>query len=306
MSEISVILTVYGLEYNKYMDAVIKSILNQNVNPEVILCEQSLEPSTDFVELSSTYNIKYVHCKPDVIEQSIIYNIGKVRNIAAKNSLGNYLYFTDIDVIMTCNNFLEQLLNFSVKHKTPLIRPFSRRLVIEDVNIFANDYCKGILIDFNNNDYFCYSKYLPDSKSIVPYKKHERYALINNILHVSKFETKPSDFLDNQIEEFSDKWQTAMHFGGIFLSRKQFKNVGGFCELYYNWGCEDIDLQWKLDYSNGIQYADNAIQGCCLMHFEHILRCKNKMYKKNCQTFSARKRDGAIISIENDKNTSIR
>lgn len=306
--DVSVIITVYNYICNELIETVFMGWKRQNIELEIILCEQSMSIDRRFLELCMKYGVRYVHCLPDIIGGKTAYNIGRVRNIAALTSRGEYLYFSDADVLVTNPNYLKNLMFFSKSHyDTPLVRPFARRLAEEDCKEFCNAYCDNMGVVLNENDYFCNAIFDMKLCMIKGLDGGERYKLINNILHVCKMdqyemEVNMIKFNPNIMEEFSGYWKTAMHYGGLFCSFKNFINVRGYCEQYYNWGWEDTDIQWKLNEFTGIQIVDNSIKKCSLIHFEHKVRCQNEQYKMNTNIFNARKSIGPYKAREEDEN----
>lgn len=307
MIEVSVIITVYNYQCDEKIEVVFKGWRQQTINTEVILCEQSVESNLQFVEMCKKYDVQYLHCKPDEINGEIKYNIGRVRNIAALCSRGKYLYFSDADIVVTNLNYLEILVKHAKIHdNVPLMRPFFRRLIECDTNKFCNSFLHDeSRICFNAKEYFCNSEFDSNSETIKKLSCGERYRMINNVPYVSRkdYYDKVNSGLEN-VEKNFDCWQPAMHYGGLFCLFENFEKVGGYSEKYYNWGYEDIDLQWKFDEIVGIQIMDAAIKECSLIHFEHPSRRRNKQYIENTNTFKARKKIGQKRAIRDDINSN--
>ncbi len=302
-SVVSVIITVYNYKYNISLEAVFKGWRQQTISTEIILCEQSIERDEKLAELCNRNHVRYIHCLPDLINGMVRYNIGRVRNIAALLSKCKYLYFNDADVLVYRKDYLEELINFSESNnKIPLMRPFSRRLQSNYNEVFATCYCGNPEINFHEEKYFCKAIFNENSMSIDVIPEGERYRLMNNILHVCTASdlNKMIEQDAKYMEEFPDIWQTAMHYGGLFVSYDNFIKVCGYCEQYFNWGYEDIDIQWKLDAYTGIQFIDSAIRNCGVLHFEHNSRRQNEIYTLNNAVFERRKKAGQQKAVKGD------
>jgi len=92
---------------------VLKSIAHQTVSHEVILVEQSSQPSSIYKELAGEYRIKYIHTYSESKQNQELYNLGRVRNVGASVASGEYLYFTDADILFLNNKYLDELIRMS-------------------------------------------------------------------------------------------------------------------------------------------------------------------------------------------------
>lgn len=281
---VTIVVTVYNYEYTKEFESVLCSLSRQKIDKEIVLCEQSTEVSDVLLKLCEKYSIKYINIQPEIIGGECFYNIGRVRNVAALCSKSKYIYFTDADILIYDVYYLHKLISYSEKHmRVSCMRPKMRRLKKEFHPMFSRDYLAGVNIDFNTCSPYCYSEYSEEKNKISPISCGELYRVMYNLVHVGEVNKSEKNivFIAKNIEEFSNNWKTAIHFGGILCNRETFIEVGGYCEKYYNWGAEDVDFQWKVMENSGMQLIDYIINDCAILHFEHDSRCDNILYERN-------------------------
>lgn len=304
--KVTVVVTIYNYKYSKQFESVLYSLAKQKIDKDIVLCEQSGRPSEDVIKLCEIIGIKYINLQPEMKDGIAYYNIGRVRNIAALCSNSEFLYFTDADILLTNENYLKTLVEYAEKNYcVPCMRPKMRRLKQEFHDAFSEDYLIGKMIQFDESNPYCYSVYDKQKAKIEPLKDGERYKTMYNLVHVGEPQYSMSDieFRADRIEEFSKEWKTVVHFGGTLCRRKDFIEIGGYCEKYYNWGAEDIDFQWKLGESKGMQLIDYVITDYSVIHYEHKTRCNNDIYSRNRNVFTER-REHDVKNIILDDITS--
>lgn len=302
---VTIVVTVYNYTYTKEFESVLCSLSKQKIDKEIVLCEQSTEISNILLQLCKKYNIKYINITPEIVDGKIFYNIGRVRNVAALCGNSEYIYFTDADILIYDVDYLYDLVCYSENHmKVSCMRPKIRRLKKEFHEAFSRDYLAKINIDFGSSIPYCYSEYDEIKNVVSPISGVEIYRVMYNLVHVGEVNRSEKDitFEANRIEEFSNNWRPAIHFGGVLCSRKTFIKAGGYCEKYYNWGAEDIDFQWKIEGTSGMQLIDYVISNCSLLHFEHESRCDNTLYSKNRDICDRRRKEKIEKIVEADLN----
>jgi hypothetical protein len=64
------------------------------------------------------------------------------------------------------------------------------------------------------------------------------------------------------------------HWGGLLLPRQLFDRIGGYCQQYIGWGCEDEDLLVKItaDGDSFIVRGWQADHSWNCLHLEHLRR----------------------------------
>lgn len=306
---VTIVVTVYNYKYTKEFESVLCSLTKQTINKTIVLCEQNVEVSNVLLELCEKYNIKYINIPPEIINGEPMYNIGRVRNVAALCSESEFIYFTDADILIYDVDYLKKLILYSKNHmNVACMRPKMRRLKKEFHSTFSRDYLAEKNICFDSCVPYCYSIYNEISKEVSALPTGEIYRVMYNLIHVGEINESEKDipFEANKIEEFSDSWRTVIHFGGILCSRKIFIEVGGYCERYYNWGAEDVDFQWKVESSSGMQLIDYVINDFSILHFEHDSRCNNALYEKNRNICDSRRKESVsdIVAIDLNENNS--
>lgn len=300
MKRLTVVISLYNYKYPYNLKAVIKSIASQSEDVNIIISEQGYSVNPTVLEIAQTYNVKYILSNPDCTEKGVNYNIGRVRNVAASFCETKYIYFTDADVVMLHSEYLSTVMNSLLKHSA-LFRPEIFRLAEATVPAFISGYLQGFNIylpDFSN----CLVTYDASNQSIIPINSAEICRCFNNIPHVcEKLDGINLDdkFDYSKIEEFL--WKPVVHYGGTLCSLEDFWNIGGYCELYHNWGLEDEDLHRKLGQRVSLCYIDQTIIKRSLIHLEHPRNYNNKTYLKNRTIFDLRFSKATEVVIAEDR-----
>ncbi|MCM1295755.1 MAG: glycosyltransferase family 2 protein [Muribaculaceae bacterium] len=301
--KVSVIISLYGYKYSNNLEAVIKSINEQTIDTEVIVSEQGENVSSVFKGIAKKMGAKYLLTKPEYRDGKMNFNIGKVRNAGASIATGEYLYFNDADVLMCNKKFLESILvEMQNRPQISMCRPLIYRLSMETSQMFIDDYLKNIDMVFKiNNKDACLVEYCDGFLGAI--KGGEVHELINGMPHVCTQYNYDNvinnkDFDYTQMEEFI--WKPAFHYGGSMYSRDVFWRIGGYCELYYNWGLEDEDIHWKLKETTGLLYMYDTFSEEKLIHLEHERNYNNNTYEKNQKIFQERVKEGVKSAIIHD------
>ena len=86
--------------------------------------------------------------------------------------------------------------------------------------------------------------------------------------------------------------------------REQFVSVGGYCEDFVNWGCEDSDLQWKFAEKYGIEFFPDELE---VIHLDHPKGYFSpEMWVRNEKIITQRKSEGVESAIRLDKSVYLR
>ena len=94
-------------------------------------------------------------------------------------------------------------------------------------------------------------------------------------------------------------WNENRHCGSNFFRRSQFMDVGGYCEKFINWGCEDSDLQWKFRETYNLEFFPPELEVIHLDHPKGYL--SPEMWGLNEKKSAERKEDGVKSAIDYDK-----
>jgi glycosyltransferase involved in cell wall biosynthesis len=301
---ISVIISIYNYKYPRNLWAVLRSLRNQSIDIEIVLSEQGLSKESPYKHLAKVFNAKYILSKPDLINGKEVYNIGRVRNIGALISSGKYLYFSDADILIYNSNYLQTILEKSViNNKYNWYRPSMYRLSEETCRDFIIDYLYGKNNNAFNQPDICMIDYDKTLFSLKPISEGE----CNGIILSQPFVCTKEEFDIINSEGFdvekADKyiWKARFHYGGTFCSFKNFMAVAGYCELYYNYGCEDGDFHYKLKLKSGIEQIDSIVTQKSIIHFEHERKI-NPITKNNVNIREERSRRGIDEIIKFDIN----
>lgn len=300
---VSMVISVYNYRYPDNLKAVLKSIAHQTVSHEVILVEQSSQPSSIYKELAGEYRIKYIHTYSESKQNQELYNLGRVRNVGASVASGEYLYFTDADILFLNNKYLDELIRVSKSWGANLYRPSMYRLLERSRVEFINDYMNDIEISIDDGKMFCIAVYNQTEHKIEISPDDEIIDIINGQYHVCSKKDynrvkNNKEFHSDKIEEFI--WVPTFHYGGTLIKKCDFWRIGGYCEQYYNWGLEDEDIHWKLKETTGLLYMYDTFSEEKLIHLEHERNYNNNTYEKNQKIFQERVKEGVKSAIIHD------
>jgi glycosyltransferase involved in cell wall biosynthesis len=297
---ISVVIPIYGSFDTRRLILTVESIKNQEgVGVEIIVSEQGTKPK---VKTLLDNSVKYIFTKhtpnPDLSD----FNPGKIRNLAISNATGEFIYTIDADVIFLDKEFLKKskaLLEGDPK--LILFRPFMRRLPIENFEEFYQFFKeKGIqsAIDSldKSQDYLITTDGVQRELKIVTKDTDEyRKTFTTSMENFKRYLEDPS--LKGQEPKI---WSENRHCGSNFFRREHFDLVGGYCEEFINWGCEDSDLQWKFKEVFNLEFFPE--EDFEVMHLDHNRGYFSpEMWVKNESICSQRKTSGILNSILEDQ-----
>lgn len=244
---VSVIIPLYGsFDIRRVLAATESLKIQKGVDLEVIIAEQNMFPTLNERRLPK--GVKYVFKKINQFNQNHFFAPGAVRNAAAREARGEFLYNSDGDIIFLCDRYMKYLLSMmTTSGKRAFYRPPMRRLPIEGFETFIRKVnAKGLREALSSLD--CSHPFVAGiggpSTLIKAFKKKESRRKKIFLYTEADHATYLSDpAFRGEEPRFST---LALHAGGTFMRRKDFDIVGGYCEKFVGWGCHDADIQWKL------------------------------------------------------------
>jgi len=303
---LSVIICLYNYPFQKNLIATLKSIRNQNLNVEIVISEQAISKESEYRQIAKKFKAKYILTKPDISDGKILFNMGRIRNAGALASTGKYLYFSDADILIYNKDYLKILMVESAKiNKYNWYKPSMYRLSESTYGEFIQDYLDNKKIDIPDLPNTCLVDYDKCTNTLKPINGGEH----NNTILDQPFVCTKKEFDMINSEDFdlskTDEliWKASFHYGGTFCSFNNFYDIGGYCELYYNWGVDDEDFHLKLKSMNGIEQIDKIVPNKSMLHFEHKKKHNNtEYYKQNIKIYEERRTLKIDKVIEFDKN----
>jgi len=300
---ISVIVPIFGNFDRKRVNLTLQSLTKQKeVDLEIVVAEQSSKPLINISQINN-FNVKYVHLPPYNLADNRYFRPGFVRNVAARNSSGEYLYNTDGDVILINPLFLANALE---TFKTGLYRPIMRRLPLENFHEFyEQSEMEGLEKAISNlnmdQPYLATSKKNPIKMRV--FEKEEsgkRKIFLYTEGDHKKYLSDPSNKGKEPI--FST---LNTHAGAILMRRDHFEDVGGYCVQFAGWGCHDADLQWKLRESFSIEQFPHDYR-FEVLHLDHERNYfSHERWMKNREIQKRRRVQGVIKSVEEDLQQNV-
>ncbi len=308
MSEekVSVVYPIYGDFAVERLMASIKSALRQENEKEIIVSEQGPEPRFEPGKIyDGETEIKYVFNKFTPSKEVSDYNTGKIRNDGVKRAEGKYVFSNDADIFMKSPEFLGNLVELKEKVGKVLYRPPMRRIPEEEFEqVYQKIKEKGIDKTFEED--------LDMSKQYLATLGTKEWALKTfkkdgqDFDYEKTFTAFKKDF-ERYVNDPEMKgkepmfWDETRYCGGIFFEREEFESVGGYCEKFINWGCEDSDLQYKFKEEYGIHLIPEE-EKYEVIHFDHPKGYfSSDMWKRNEEIEEKRRSKDIEEIIAEDK-----
>ena len=297
---ISIIIPIYGTFDIKRLILTTDSImLQKGVNIEIIVSEQGISPRLEG-KLNSSVKYIFTYHQPKVDLSD--FNPGRIRNLAVTLANGEFLYTTDADILFVNPYYISNLIELIQQNQLlALYRPPMRRLVKENFEEFLNSVNSvGIrraisLLDFSQ-PYIATTDGKKRRLKVVTRQKNEyEKTFTTSMENFQKYISDPS--LRGKEPTI---WTEDRHCGANFMRRSQFDMVGGYCEKFINWGCEDSDLQWKLSQVFDLQLIPKE-QRYEVLHLDHPRNYFSaEMWARNEEICAQRKQQGIIKSVKED------
>ena len=291
----SVVIPLYGQFDVARARASVESVLSQGgIDLEVVVSEQG-----EFPRFPETAGVKHFFSYHKPQTELSDFNPGKVRNLGVLNSTGEFVYTNDADIVFSTIDYLSRAIEILESNRGHvLFRPRMRRLPIGDFTVFYEWVKKqGIIqaisrLDFGQN-YIVTIDGAP--RKVRVFEKESTYR--------KTFTAFEEDFQvfsgsnNNGLEPMF--WNENRHCGGNLFRREQFDTVGGYCEDFVNWGCEDSDLQWKLSDTYGIGFFPDDFE---VIHLDHPKGYFSpEMWSRNEKICALRKIEGVETAIKADR-----
>ncbi len=300
---ISVIIPLYGnFDIQRILRCIDSIKMQKDIDKEIVVSEQGETrrfPSIEGVRYAFTYH------KPR--ENLSDFNPGKVRNIAILNSTKDYIYTMDADVIFPDPYFLKKLLDFiKTDPNKALFRPFMRRLPKDNFEEF-NQWCNSLGFEKALKKLVINQEFLV--KTSTSYRELKIFEKDSKEANYRKTFTSLIEDYKKYVEERlgSDDnfnfwpiyWNENRHCGSNLFRRSHFIALGGYCERFINWGCEDSDLQWKFRELYKLEFFPPELE---VIHLDHPKGYVSpKMWALNEEKSSERKKNGVKLAVEYDK-----
>jgi len=301
--EISVVIPIYGNFDIKRILMCIESIKSQKgVDVEIVVSEQG-----EYKRFPQVERVKHIfnYHKPKADFGD--FNPGKIRNIAVMNSTKKYIYTVDADIIFSDPSFLKKALTFLKKDpKRILYRPHMRRLPKDNFAEFSRwydslglgDAIKRLIV---NQEFLV--KTSPRFRELKIFEKISKEAgykkTFTSLIEDYKKYIEERLGSDEEFNFWPIYWNENRHCGSNLFRRKQFLEVGGYCEKFINWGCEDSDLQWKFRETYNLEFFPEDLE---VIHLDHPRgHISPEMWEDNEKKSTERKNGGVKSAIRYDK-----
>jgi hypothetical protein len=282
--DISVVVPVYG-HFTRWR--LLRTVLNawiiQTVRPTVWLAYQGSETHEGLLEKGCGAAHHIVHLP----FTASLPSPGRVRNGVLGRVQTTYGYITDADVLPRRNDYLARCLGFSNNcGATAMIKPGMVRVLASEasfcawydenhvrsveesgqcIQVLREGYLSsldaGEVVQTIDDEIYCCTK--AEKELLAAYAGHE-----------------------DDLKELIMK--PRVHWGGIFARMDVIRDVGGYGEVYLEWGCEDDDLHYKLASTVGLKRLDLPDDPQPLLHLEHPRTRNTECYRQNLRRFAYR------------------
>ncbi len=285
MTEVSVMMTLFGEGRDgDTMRAVVDSWLDQDISCEVVIAtDGNTRLDAEFAGRDDD-RVRVVASPTGTPSR------GLLGNVAAEAAQGDWLYISDMDVVPLSRTYLRDAKAAAEAAGGFLTQPRMLRLVGMPP---AGPPWRWALPE--SSDTVCFVRrgeldelvHLPGETVFV-------WSDFDGQLWVDP----PAHLAASRAGEFSRR--PALHWGAVLVDRQRFASVGGYCEQYVGWGCEDEDLLHKLT-STAPEVKAWARHGELLcLHFEHGPARDTPEYEANRVRLEERRNSGAEAMIADD------
>ncbi len=296
-SQVTVIIPVFGDAYENVLQPVLRSAAAQTCAAEVILADASEHPAyrriCGLFPPVTRYLRMHTRCDFDLRP----FNPAWLRNAAAAKASTRYMYFSDADVCFLGRSFLSDLLEWTrrtgtrVAHFPPIIRVFGEACDIQYENpVGSTARPQERPLFFRSSE----GKLFPLTEGEVR-SGDGRYVTSQSSWRWFREKRYRGRGYENHV------WRSPFHYGGLLVDKECFDEVGGYCEDFFGWGCEDKDILWKLKthYPCLDLSESSRVQ---LAHFEHQRPHFNRLsYERNAFLHQLRCGLGIDAAIARDR-----
>ncbi|MFD0558173.1 glycosyl transferase family 2 [Stackebrandtia endophytica] len=280
MPQVSVIIPLYGDHAGRYtVPAVARAWLEQSVEVEVIVATAGDLP---LPALPDTHRMRVVRADESLNAP------GLLRNEGVGHATSEWLYLTDSDVAPLDTDFLRQAVELAADGA--FVQPTMLRLV----GAPPPGHLSQWRIDRDGQTRsFCHVATGTDG--LLRPVPGERYGWDEGAPMV---EPPPGHGYEEDSPGLD--LRPMFHWGSIFLRRELFDRLGGYCDRYLGWGCEDEDLLMKIAGSGPRLLAWRDAAHLEMIHFEHS-RPYSDEFEVNLELFRRRRSLGVEAMIAQDR-----
>ncbi|MFB6394228.1 galactosyltransferase-related protein [Polymorphospora lycopeni] len=283
MTRVTVLMSVFGEHVGwATLPAVVDAWLDQDLSCDVVIAtsgELDLAGSLPADVGDRVRVVETDHPRPTV---------SRLMNAAAAHATGEWLYLSDADVAPLGRDYLTRAVAAARGVGGAFTNPKMFRLVGPSPDGPASRWQPPA--DWMS---VCFVRTEPDGRLArypgESYRVHDDRTLWAD--------PPPDAFV---LEPFEFSRRPALHWGATVVRREDLIAVGGYCEQYEGWGCEDEDLLHKL------AARMNVIQACVEMpeilcvHFEHRRPYDTPDYAANQARLVSRREAGPEAMIAAD------
>ncbi len=300
---VSVIFPIYGNFYaDRLLLAIASARAQEHVDIEIVVAEQGTTPTLEGKLDPSIVYLFQKHASGETMDD---FNPGEIRNRAIAKASGDFIYTNDADALFMNTRFLEKSLEILEQNADMVLhRPPMRRLPLDNFDTFKKWVDeRGLataIASLNLNNEFL---------ATTDHREREVKVAVSNSEGDLRVRTTSKEDFDRYMANVSLKksehviWSEHVHYGGNFFRREQFESVGGYCERYLNWGCEDTDLQWKFKNTFNLQLFPK-ISMFTVLHLDHEKHYLiADMARRNEEILEQRKQRGVYRAIQEDKDS---
>lgn len=221
-------------------------------NPEIFtsidVVVRQLEESDELIVVDDCSDVRYREGLQQlqkrgflkVLETKIVGNRSHNRNLGASISTGNFILFLDGDIVIL-DDALDNVRRACKASPAPAFVG----------HVHAAKYCENTFSLYSGIDDFVEQVRTPCGRKLIrdnPLLSDKRFIALNQ---------------DRELDRYN--WLN-YYSAACIIENSLFKRLGGFDERFHNWGCEDVDLGFRICRAG---YPIQFLEGFHSIHVPH-------------------------------------
>ena len=224
-------------------------------------------------------------------------SVAHARNHGINVAATEWVYFTDADVVPLDANYFRALLFGAQSRANDVhVKPPFYRLGRRSHDAFLRALPRGP-ISVASGTPFTLAEYTGDV--LCPSSEGEVRMTEDGVQYVCTLEERRR--LDGVLDPLGEDllMKPSVHWGAVLAPLEMIRAVGGYCQDYHEWGCEDDDLLFKLATRAQIRAINYDKTSWPLVHFEHPRPFVSSL-ARNESILNSRRARGAETAITSD------
>lgn len=291
---VSVVVSVYGPGWGTRLSHCLRALMQSSGTIEVILSEQYTS-RLDYRDTAEAAGTNYVAD----LRKGPFWNPGRCRNRGASMANGSILFFLDADLLLLKREVFAATAELLRGQPRFIAAPKVFR-ILENAHGFLSSIdgkksARAMMwakLSYLGNTFWG----LPGVDHPVVRTVHHGKVYYAATRDAALYARRKHEYRGREVEI----WKPQRHYGTMAMPTGLFRAVGGYCEAFRQWGCEDTDLAQK---AAAIAVAvDTARLDWSFAHLEHAhAHIDVRQALRNQRLLAARSRKGLRTIIQEDR-----